>query len=141
MLYFSDTVWVLTCSSSLPALEGALESSNGEAKGECRLSLFPPSELQLVLLEDIPDAVRDGLSISVYGFGVRPDLEGGSSISADSATPGVAYKPGCPDLDAIDLLEGNNSRAAPGVPGTVDTELSERMAPTKSSPLPELTVM
>lgn len=140
MLYFSDTVWVLTCSSSLPALDGARESSNGEAKGECLLSLFPPSELQLVLLEDMPDAVR-GLSRSVYGRGVRPDLEGGRSISADSATPGVAYNPGCPDLDAIDLLEGNNSRAAPGVPGTVETELSERMAPTKSPPLPELTVM
>ena len=29
MLYFSETVCVFTLSSSLPALEGALESSNG----------------------------------------------------------------------------------------------------------------
>lgn len=59
MLYFSATVWVLI-SSSLPALEGVLESSNGEANGPCRLSLLPASELQLVLLDDIPD--WEGLS-------------------------------------------------------------------------------
>lgn len=61
MLYFSETVWVLTLSSSLPALEGALESSNGEANGEMngpRLSLLPASELQLVLRDDMADAAR-----------------------------------------------------------------------------------
>lgn len=52
MLYFSDTVWVLTPSSSLPAREGALESSKGDAKGPRRLSLLPAdSELQLVRRE------------------------------------------------------------------------------------------
>lgn len=66
MLYFSDTVWVLTFSSSLPALDGALESSNGEANGEMkgpRLSLLPASELQLVRRDDIAEAARDGLSM------------------------------------------------------------------------------
>lgn len=58
MLYFSDTVCVLTLSSKLPDLEGALESSNGEPNGPCRLSLLPASELQLVLLDDMPDAER-----------------------------------------------------------------------------------
>jgi len=94
ILYFSDTVCVLTLSSKLPALEGALESSNGEANGEapCRLSLLPPSELQLVLLEDIADTERDvGLSVgsSWYGRGIPREREGGSNISEDSATPGA----------------------------------------------------
>ena len=49
MLNFSETVCVFR-SSSLPARDGALESSNGEPKG-------PPvmSELQLVRLEDMPE--------------------------------------------------------------------------------------
>jgi hypothetical protein len=62
MLYFSETVCVLTLSSSLPAREGARESSKGEANGPCRLSLLPASELQLVRLDDIADAEREGLS-------------------------------------------------------------------------------
>lgn len=46
MLNFSDTVWVFK-SSSLPARDGARESSKGEANG-------PPvmSELQLVRREE-----------------------------------------------------------------------------------------
>lgn len=52
MLYFSETVCVLTPSSSLPALDGDLESSNGDANGPARLSLLPAEpELQLVLHE------------------------------------------------------------------------------------------
>lgn len=49
MLNFSDTVCVFN-SSSLPAREGALESSKGETNG-------PPvkSELQLVRLDDMAD--------------------------------------------------------------------------------------
>lgn len=86
MLYFSDTVWVLILSSSLPALDGALESSNGDAKGP------PISDAQLDLLDDIDDVGREGPGLcdgeSVYGRGARDDLEGGRSISADSATPG-----------------------------------------------------
>lgn len=66
MLYFSDTVCVLMLSSSLPAREGALESSNGDAKGPLLLSLLPASELQLVRLEDMADADRDtGLSVGI----------------------------------------------------------------------------
>lgn len=53
-------------SSSLPAREGALESSNGDAKGPLLLSLLPASELQLVRLEDMADADRDtGLSVGI----------------------------------------------------------------------------
>jgi hypothetical protein len=66
MLYFSDTVWVFTLSSSLPALDGALESSNGEMKGPWRLSLLLAlSELQLVRRDDMfePEAASNcGLS-------------------------------------------------------------------------------
>jgi hypothetical protein len=60
ILYFSDTVCVLIFSSSLPALEGALESSNGEANGPYRLSLLlPASELKLVRRDDIAEFDRE----------------------------------------------------------------------------------
>ena len=99
ILYFSDTVCVLTLSSSLPALEGALESSNGEAKGPL-LSLLPVSELQLVLLDDMADTDREGLSIGIswYGLGGPRVLEGGSNISDDCATSGVPYIGGPPAI-------------------------------------------
>lgn len=140
MLYFSDTVCVLTLSSSLPARDGALESSKGDANGPWRLSLLPASDSQLVRLEDIADCVRelgsDGMSW--YGRGPR-FLEGGSSISEDSAMPGEAYMAGegriCP------WLLCNRSLDCPGVPGSEDTELSDRMLSRISPPLPELTVM
>lgn len=54
MLNFSDTVCVFR-SSSLPARDGALESSKGEAKGAP-----VKSELQLVRLEDRPDGDCSG---------------------------------------------------------------------------------
>lgn len=63
MLYFSETVWVLMLSSSLPAREGTLESSSGDANGEPngaakpRLSRLGASKAQLELLEDIPDDI------------------------------------------------------------------------------------
>jgi len=133
---------VLTLSSTLPALEGALESSNGEANGELpyRLSLLAVSESQLVLLEDIADTEREvGLSVgsSWYGLGGPRVREGGNSISEESATPGAPYiaVPGgggrC----------GNRFLVAPGVPGTVPCELSDRMVSSTSPPLPELTVI
>lgn len=86
MLYFSDTVCVFR-SSSLPFREGALESSKGDAKGpylESRLA----SELQLVRRDalDIADGDRMGDS-SLNGF--ARDFFGGSSSSADSATPAL----------------------------------------------------
>lgn len=99
MLYFSETVCVLTLSSSLPARDGALESSNGEAKGPL-LSLLPASELQLVLLDDIADVALEGLSgpKSWYGLGGPRALEGGSNISDDCATSGVPYIGGTPGV-------------------------------------------
>jgi hypothetical protein len=57
MLNFSDTVCVLR-SSSLPALDGALESSNGDAKGLLDESCVM-SELQLVR-RDMADGERIG---------------------------------------------------------------------------------
>jgi len=56
MLNFSDTVWVLR-SSSLPARDGALESSKGEAKGPRESPVM--SELQLVR-RDMADGDRCG---------------------------------------------------------------------------------
>lgn len=90
ILYFSETVWVLT-SSSLPAREGALESSKGDAKGPIRESRLPAdSELQLVLRDDIADGDREGdSSRNLLVF----DFFGGSKSSADSATaPGCLYR-------------------------------------------------
>lgn len=87
MLYFSATVWVLT-SSSLPFLEGALESSKGEAKGPARLSLLPASELQLVLLDDMAESVEP----SWYGLGARI-FPGGSNISFKSVVDAPAPEP------------------------------------------------
>ncbi len=78
---------MLTLSSSLPALEGALESSKGEAKGPSRLSLLPASELQLVRRDDIAEPEREGLSVGTSWYGRGPRiLEGGSNISDDPAT-------------------------------------------------------
>lgn len=91
MLYFSDTVCVFK-SSSLPIREGALESSNGDAKGpylESRLvRLAADSELQLVRLEDKADAERRGDSSRKARTRV---FFGGNSSSADSATPAFSY--------------------------------------------------
>lgn len=99
MLNFSDTVWVFK-SSSLPARDGARESSNGEAKGP--LESCVASELQLVRREDMPEG-----DSSRYGR-VRSFL-GGSSISADSAIPEFAY---------IGMV--GERRAGPGaVPGRI----------------------
>lgn len=79
MLNFSETVWVFR-SSSLPARDGALESSKGEAKGP----LDDMSESQLVRREDMTEGERNGDS-SRNGFIL--DFRGGSSRSPDSARP------------------------------------------------------
>jgi hypothetical protein len=56
---------LIPSSSLLPALEGVLESSKGEAKGPCRLSLLlPPSELRLVLRDDWAEAERESVGRS-----------------------------------------------------------------------------
>lgn len=82
MLYFSDTVCVLTFSSSLPALEGALESSKGFTP---YILLSRPSELQLVLLDE-PSTGEPGTESSSRKRCVL-DLDGGSREVADSAGP------------------------------------------------------
>jgi hypothetical protein len=79
MLNFSDTVCVLR-SSSLPALDGALESSKGEANGP----LDDMSDSQLVRREDMAEGDRRGDS-SLKGFIL--DFFGGSKRSPDSARP------------------------------------------------------
>lgn len=87
MLYFSDTVCVLTLSSSLPALEGALESANGSAP-YILLSLFFPSELKLVLLDGVStgDPGTDSSSRNLCVL----DRDGGmSSVSAESTGPSL----------------------------------------------------
>ena len=90
MLYFSETVCVLT-SSSLPAREGALESSKGFVPAESLLSRLLAPELQLLLLDDIPDGGIgldgdcDSSSLNLCAI----DLAGGSSNSAESWTAGV----------------------------------------------------
>ena len=88
MLYFSDTVWVLTWSSSLPARDGALESSKGDMKGPYLLSRLPAeSLLELVLLDEMVDtgdrAGEGDSSLSRRGLA----LDGGNKSSADS--PGL----------------------------------------------------
>ena len=93
MLYFSETVCVLTFSSSLPALDGALESAKG-FESYTLLSLLPPSELQLVLLDEKPLGVLKPFASGeplAEGSSSRNrwvlDLDGGSSNSADSVGP------------------------------------------------------
>ncbi len=82
---------MLKFSSSLPALEGDLESSKGDAKGDpspYRLSLLGASELQLVRLDEDPEGdcgLSNVLSMSMPSLGPRA-LDGGSSISDDSPT-------------------------------------------------------
>ncbi len=87
MLYFSETVWVLTLSSSLPALDGALESSKGLAT--YRLSLPPPSELQLVRRDGNAEGSGDLAGESSSRNLCVLERDGGRSSSADSAGPDV----------------------------------------------------
>ena len=79
MLNFSDTVCVFR-SSSLPARDGDLESSKGDANGP----LEDMSDSQLVRREDMAEGERSGDS-SRKGFIL--DLRGGSRRSPDSARP------------------------------------------------------
>ena len=85
MLYFSDTVCVLRLSSSLPALDGALESSYGPGL-YILLSLLPASELQLVLRESA-NGSGEPASGSSLNRCVLPLLDGGSNRSADGCDP------------------------------------------------------
>lgn len=89
MLYFSETVCVLTLSSSLPALEGARESSNG-LDPYTLLSLLAASELQLDLLEENPgwgDAAPAAVGSSSRNRRGGPPRDGGNKSSADGCGP------------------------------------------------------
>jgi hypothetical protein len=97
MLYFSLTVCVFT-SSSLPALEGALESSKGDAKGPSPylLALLPAlSDDHEVLRELKPLCDGSRTLSSSLNRRVRV-LVGGKRCSAESciACDCPAYNPG-----------------------------------------------
>lgn len=80
ILYFSASVCVFRCSSSIgPSLELGLESSNGEKNG-CRL---PISELKLVLRDDCAEPVCENGSEGGASRYMRFPINrfGGSSIS------------------------------------------------------------
>jgi hypothetical protein len=107
MLYFSDTVWVLTRPSSLSARDGALKSSKGDLKGPCLLSRLPAeSLLELVLLDEVTDTGdckgegEGGSSPNRRGL----DLDGGNKSSADP--PGLRswYSGGLEGCARIGLL-------------------------------------
>lgn len=92
MLYFSLTVCVLTPSSSLPALEGARESSNGDTKGPILLSRLRSDsddhDVRL-LLKPLANGDRGkGLSSSRNLLG---PFRGGSNSSVESAGVEVPY--------------------------------------------------
>jgi hypothetical protein len=96
MLYFSLTVCVFT-SSSLPALEGALESSKGDAKGPSPylLALLPAlSDDHEVLRELKPLCDGSRTLSSSLNLRVRV-LVGGKRCSAEScmADDCAAYNP------------------------------------------------
>ena len=94
MLYFSLTVCVLTPSSSLPALEGALESSNGDTNGPILLSLLlsdPDDHDVRLLLRPLANgdrAIGESSSRNLLG-----PFRGGSNISVESAGVEVPYTP------------------------------------------------
>ena len=95
----------------------------------------------------MPDANRDDESLkSEYGLGPLA-FAGGSNISAEAAISGAAYNPEFPEVAEVDRaipgrdVAGSRFRVAPGVPGTEEAELADRILSIKSPPLPELTVI
>ena len=109
ILYFSETVWVLT-SSSLPSLEPGLESANGLSKP---LESF---DSQLDLLEEKPEKPGEagdaGAGDSSRNCFVLP-LAGGTNLSGDcSETNGLFEFRGlvsdldCPDKSVVDRSSG-----------------------------------
>ena len=144
MLYFSLTVWVLTPSSSLPALDGALESSNGEMKGPILLSRLrsEPDDHEVRLLLK-PLANGDG-GMGESSRNLRGPFRGGRSSSVESAGEAVLY----PAL-ACRWLEG----AVPGLDCCVkERDVADRevwglccgmdwFCEAWKSPLPEFTRM
>lgn len=92
-MYFSLTVCVLTPSSSLPALDGALESSNGDAKGPpYLLSLLPALSDDHDVLRELKPLCDGDLSGSSSSLNLRVLLLlGGRRSSADSCGPWLLY--------------------------------------------------
>lgn len=110
MLNFSDTVCVLR-SSSLPARDGALESSKGEAKGpylESRLATESESQLDLRDTAEAGDSSRKARVLDFFG---------GRRCSADAATASFLYNEGT-DGDRRPGLAGEG--AVPGRMGCVN---------------------
>ena len=85
ILYFSETVCVLTFSSSLPALETVLESANGSMP-YILLSLPLPSELKLVLRDRLSTG-DPGTDSSSRNLCVLDRVGGISRVSAESIGP------------------------------------------------------
>lgn len=94
MLYFSDTVCVLTFSSSLPALDGVLESAKGSIP-YILLSRPLPSELKLVL-RDRSSTGDPGTDSSSRNLWVLDRVGGMSKVSAESMGPPLysLFRPG-----------------------------------------------
>ena len=84
ILYFSDSVCVLTCSSSLPDRDGARDVALESAKGSLPKAL--PSELKLVL-RDRPSTGDPGTDSSSRNLCVLERVGGMSKVSAESNVP------------------------------------------------------
>jgi len=112
MLYFSLTVCVLTPSSSLPALEGARESSKGDANGPpYLLSLLPALSEDHDVLRELKPLCDGDLRGSSSSRNLRVLLlRGGSSSSADSCGPWLLYSD-CPLACEVSVCCG----AVPGL--------------------------
>ena len=85
ILYFSETVCVLTCSSSLPARDGALESAKGSPP-YILLSRPLPSELKLVLLDSVSTG-DPGTDSSSLNLCILDRVGGINRVSAESIGP------------------------------------------------------
>ncbi len=115
MLYFSDTVCVLTLSSSLPDREGALESAKGS---------MPYILLSRPLLSELKLVRREGVSVGVPGADSSSrnrwvlDLDGGMSNVSEEPIPSPPYS----------LFAAGLSRNE-GAVGDLDCVISEREEP------------
>lgn len=135
MLYFSDTVCVFT-SSSLPACEGALESSNGDANG-------PIAELQLDLREESADGARDVPAEGIFWYVRGPlDNDGGKrSESVDSIANPDRVDNGFVAEPPVNVLGGSNCLVTPGVPGVAGDTIEPSDCMFAKMSCPEFTVM
>ena len=120
MLNFSDTVCVFR-SSSLPARDGALESSKGEANGpylESRLPTESDPQLSLRVTSGAGDSSRKDRIL---------DLDGGRRCSTEAASVSTWYRKGS-DGDRSPGLAGEGA-----VPGRMDC-VNERAEVWRAAP-------